>query len=179
MSRVRAVPFAAAVAMLPAMPYQWSPLDKDERSLRLWPHRSLPPRGFAWFIGLTALLIGLPLLALLGSPVLWGMLPFVLGAVAAIWFALQRSYRDGAILEELRLWPDRITLTRHDPRRAARQWEANPHWVQVSLRATGGPVAEYLTLKGAGREVEIGAFLSVEERRTLYGDLSEVLRALR
>jgi len=161
------------------MPYLWLPPSNEERSLRLWPHRSLPPRGFAWFIGLTAALIALPLVGLLGTPVLWGMLPFVVAAVAAIWFALQRSYRDGAILEELRLWPDRVTLTRHDPRRAARQWEANPHWVQVTLRATGGPVAEYLTLKGAGREVELGAFLTEEERRALYADLSDALRALR
>lgn len=35
----------------------------------------------------------------------------------------------------------------------------------------GGPVPQYLTLKGGGREVEIGAFLSPEEREALYPDI--------
>ncbi len=161
------------------MPYQWLPSSDAPPSLRLWPHRSLPPRGFAWFIGLTAVLIGLPLLALIGSPVLWGMLPFVVGAVAAIWVALRRNTADGAILEELHLTADKVTLTRRDPGRAPRIWEANPHWVKVALRPIGGPVPDYVTLSGAGREVEIGAFLSDGERRALYADLRDALHGLR
>jgi uncharacterized membrane protein len=43
--------------------------------------------------------------------------------------------------------------------------------VQVQLYPTGGPVPQYLTLKGGGREVELGAFLSEDERRTLKDDL--------
>ena len=34
----------------------------------------------------------------------------------------------------------------------------------------------YITLKGKGREVEIGAFLSEEERLSLYDDLNRALR---
>jgi len=40
----------------------------------------------------------------------------------------------------------------------------------------GGPVAHYITLKGGGREVEIGAFLSEDERKTLHGELADALR---
>jgi uncharacterized membrane protein len=40
----------------------------------------------------------------------------------------------------------------------------------------GGPVPNYVTLTGDGREVEIGAFLSEEERIALYGDLTQKLR---
>src|SRR5690554_7199142 len=80
--------------------------------LRLWPHRSLPRTGFVTFIALTAGLLALPLIALLGSPVLWGLLPFVVTTVAGVWIALQRSYRDGEVLEELALWPDHMRVTR-------------------------------------------------------------------
>ena len=161
------------------MPYQWLPEEGDTRRLHLWPYRSLPRQGFVWFIGGTSALISLPLLTLIGSPVLWGLLPFLMLAVAAIWWALMRSYRDAQIIEDVLLSPAVMRITRHGPRGQQREWEANPYWVQVKLHPTGGPVPNYLTLKGGPREVEIGAFLSEEERVTLAQDLSETLLHLR
>ena len=142
--------------------------------LHLWPHRSLPKRGFVAFIGATFALVLVPLLAVIGTPVLWGLLPFVLGTLALTWWLLAKSYRDGELLEELVLWSDRVTLTRTPRRGAVRVWEANPYWVSVHLYAEDGPVPFYLTLKGGGREVEIGAFLAPEEREAIY----PVLKAL-
>ena len=142
----------------------------------------MPRRGFAGFIALTAGLVALPLLAVLGSPVLWGLLPFLVMAVGGLWLGLSRSYRDGETLEILRLWRDRIELSRHDPGRAPRRWSANPHWVRLRLRPGGGPVPDYLTLSGGGddrREVEIGAFLAPEERVALHGEILAALAALR
>ena len=159
------------------MPYQWSPA--PDTHLRLWPYRSLTPHGFVWFIGTTAALIALPLVTMIGQPVWWGLLPFILAALAAIWFAITRSYRDGAIVEELHLTPDMIRLQRTGPRSATQAWEANPHWVQLIVYPTEGPVPYYLTLRGNGREVEIGAFLSEEERQILKGELQARLAALR
>jgi len=162
------------------MPYEWLPPANSAAGphirLHLWPYRSLPRRGMVWFIGGTAGLMAVPLLAIIGSPVLWGLLPFGLITVAGVWFALNRSYRDGEIVEDLAILPDRITLTRHGPRGKRQDWEANPYWVQVSLHKTGGPVANYLTLKGEGREVEIGAFLSEDERLLLRSELVTALR---
>ena len=40
-----------------------------------------------------------------------------------------------------------------------------------SLHETGGPVPNYVTLSGNGREVEIGAFLSEDERVELFSEL--------
>ncbi len=147
--------------------------------LRLWPHRSLPKGGFALFIGITFALIMLPLITVLGTPVLWGLLPFVLGALALIWAALRRSYRDGEVVEELALWPDHAELTHTEAGRPPQTWNANPHWISVHRHDTGGPVAGYLTLRGAGREVELGRFLSLEERRTLQEELDSLLIRLR
>ena len=147
--------------------------------LSLWPHRSLPRPGFAAFILITFGLILIPLIPLLGTPVLWGLLPFLMGTLALMWFFLERSYADGRLIEELALWTDRMELIRRNPRGAVQSWEANPYWVSVELHEAGGPVENYLTLKGGGREVEIGAFLSPEERLGLRADLEAVLARLR
>lgn len=173
------------------MPYEWLPPDPVPgpasapadgglvRRLHLWPYRSLPRRGFAGFIAVTAALIALPLLVVLGSPILWGLLPFAVLAVAGLWWGLQRSYRDGEIIEDLRLSADSITLTRFGPRGRVQSWQANPFWVRVTLHPAGGPVGNYLTLNGGGREVELGAFLTEAERLRLDAELRAALRALR
>lgn len=158
------------------MPYETLPSTPGEMRLHLWPYRSLPRRGMVWFIGGTAALIALPLLVLIGSPVLWGLLPFLLATIAAIWWALERSFRDAEIVEDLTLAPQHITLTRHGPRGMRADWQANPHWVKITLHPTAGPVPDYLTLSGGGREVELGAFLTPDERRRLAQELRDHLR---
>lgn len=157
------------------MPYEWLPPRDGEQRLHLWPHRSLSQRGFVGFVGLTAALIAVPLLPNLGSPVLWALLPFLLATIWGIWFALRKNGRDRDIVEDLSLTPDRITLVRHGPKGQRQDWEANPYWLRVTLHETGGPVPNYLTLKGEGREVELGAFLSEEERIALKGEIDAKL----
>jgi uncharacterized membrane protein len=161
------------------MPYEWLPPSGDTQRLHLWPYRSLTRRGFVIFIAITATLITLPLLATIGSPVLWGLLPFLMLAVAGVWYALHRNYKDAEIVEDLRLATDQISVTRHGPRGKLQTWKANPYWVRVTLHATGGPVPNYLTLKGDGREVELGAFLSEDERIRLHDDLQRALEEVR
>ncbi|WP_126975799.1 DUF2244 domain-containing protein [Frigidibacter oleivorans] len=162
------------------MPYEWISEDgESRRRLHLWPYRSLPKRGFVAFIGGTALLLCVPLSPVIGSAALWVVLPFLLAALGGIWWALDRSYRDGEIVEDLRLSSDLISLTRTGPRGRRQHWQANAYWVSLHLHPTGGPVPDYLTLKGAGREVEIGAFLAQEERLALHGELRAALAGLR
>ncbi|THD82284.1 DUF2244 domain-containing protein [Aliigemmobacter aestuarii] len=161
------------------MPYEWLPPQDDTQRLHLWPYRSLPRRGMVWFIGATAGLLLVPLSAVIGSPVLWGLLPFLLLALLSIWWALERSYRDAEIVEDLTLTADQVTLVRHGPRGKRQDWQANTHWVQVERHETGGPVKHYLTLRGGPREVELGAFLTEDERLALEWDLRQRLRAMR
>ncbi|MDO5658051.1 MAG: DUF2244 domain-containing protein [Paracoccus sp. (in: a-proteobacteria)] len=161
------------------MPYRWQ--DNPGRArLVAWPHRSLPRHGFVWVIGLMAGFLSLPLLAVTGSPILWGLLPFALLALWGLWFAITRSYRSGQTHEVLLLDTGRLHLTRHDPGRAPREWQANPYWVRAMIRP--GPVEDYLVLTGGdegGRAVELGAFLSPKERRALRDELAARLAALR
>ena len=175
-----------------AAPLRDAPL-APPAEVHLWPYRSLPRKGFVVFIGLTCSLLAAPLAALIGLTALWVLLPFLILAVWGLWYALQRSYRDGEILEILQITPDSIRLTRRSaPRgkqaraeaKAAKHpgwqektWEANPYWVR--LKSHSAPVPEYLTLTGGPREVEIGACLTPEERRRLSAEITVLLLAVR
>jgi uncharacterized membrane protein len=162
------------------MPYRWTrTTSPDGWCLTLWPHRSMTPEGFAGFLGASFAMAAVPLLAVLGSPILWGLLPFALGTLALTWMFLRRSLTDRALVEELTLAPGTARLTRREPRRADRHWQANPHWIRAELHPKGGPVENYLTLAGGGRTVELGAFLTPEERAALHGELSDRLAQLR
>jgi uncharacterized membrane protein len=144
--------------------------------LRLTPHKSLTPEGFVWFIGLTAALISVPLFSILGTAVFWALLPFVVAAVTAVWFALKGSWRRMAVREDLILWDDLVRLEHRDAKGRQLDWEANPYWVRAVLHPTGGPVPDYLTLQGGTREVELGAFLTPPERVELQATLERELR---
>jgi uncharacterized membrane protein len=162
------------------MPYEWITPDPEPDApvaeLHLWPYRSLLRRDFVVFIAGTVAIIFLPLIAVLGSPVLWGLLPFFIIAVSGVWYALHRSYKDGEILEELRIWPDRMTLIHIHPRRGRKSWEGNPYWVHLKIDKRNERIVNYITLKGSEREVELGAFLSEDERAVLYDEVDRAMR---
>lgn len=152
------------------MPVDWTVTPEGE-TLTLSPHRSLPPEGFVWFIGATSALLGLTMLAVVGSKVLWGLLPFAVAAVAAIWVALRASLRRGELREVLVIGPDTVTLTRRNPGQRDRHWRAPRPWARVEMAAATAPVPHYLTLHGGPRVVELGAFLTAAERQRVYADL--------
>ena len=162
------------------MPYHLTQNSNAFARIDVTPNQSLGPRGFVWFIALTAGFLSLPMIAVLGTMVLWGLLPFLGAALWGLWYALSRNNADRASLrEELTLSRDQMHLTRYRPRGAPLTWEANPYWVRLKLTDKGGPVENYLTLTGGGREVELGAFLSPEERVRLHDDLNRALARLR
>ncbi len=164
------------------MPYEWSDTEQSNQgaareALHLWPNRSMTNAGFALFIGATFALLCLPLIAVVGSPVLWALMPFMFGTLALTWAMIRMNDRALGLSEELVIWEDRIALTRREAHGAEQTWEAHPHWVRVALHEETGPVPNYVTLRGGDREVEIGAFLSADERADLFDDLKRRLGA--
>jgi uncharacterized membrane protein len=176
------------------MPYQWTPdhhtlatlpdQTTAEPLIRLdiWPHRSMPNKGFKAAIWLMFLAGCLPVLAFIGTAAFWVLLAGLLITLAALWTALRLSDREH-LREELLIWPDKVTLTHWTAKGLRKDWQANPYWTKLHLRADGGPVEQYLTLHSSatdnGRAVELAAFLSPEERQTLYHDLTFIFGQLK
>jgi uncharacterized membrane protein len=161
-----------------AAPDPFGRSDPPVLALTLWPNRSLTRRGSGWLMGLLAAGLAVPLVPLAGTTAAWGMLPFLLAALVAMYVAIRRSWLDGRLSEELRLWPDLIAVVRREPGGQVRRWHARPFWVQVKL-SDDAKIEKYLTLKGNGREIELGAFLSPWERERLYADLEAALGRVR
>jgi uncharacterized membrane protein len=155
------------------MPYTWTDTPQNTSELRLWPYQSLPAYGFAATILGIFMLSTIPLYGLIGTVLLWGILPFMLLALGAMWYALRRNELDRQIVEVLTLTPDDLHLTRQSAKGEAQEWTCNPYWTKVNIHEKGGPVPHYVTLSGGGREVEIGAFLSEDERKVLYAELKD------
>jgi uncharacterized membrane protein len=140
----------------------------------LWPNRTLGRRGTRILLLGSAFAYALPLLALAGSPALWVMAPILAFHVVLLWWFLRRNTRDGRLTETLSLWPDLVRVERREVSGASLVWEANPYWLRLTLHPEG-KVENYLTLKGEGRAIELGAFLSPGERVSLKAEIEAAL----
>ncbi|MBU2980863.1 DUF2244 domain-containing protein [Lentibacter algarum] len=157
------------------MPYSWSRTSKAE-TLTLRPHRSLPIRGFAIVFLSIFLFAMIPLFGLIGTSLLWGMLPFVLLTLSGLYWAFMHTYRTGDAREVLHITAEQVTLTHTPPKGPPLTWECNTHWARAQIYVKDGPVPHYITLAGNGREVELGSFLSEDERKQLIGELKTALK---
>ena len=145
-------------------------------TIEIWPYNSLKPRGFVFFLGATCALIALPLFNVLGTNVFWGLFPFLFVTLLGIWFALKKSLNDRQILEQLTLYKDQLVLIRQDPNGEQKKWVCSPYWAKLKMYDKEGPVSNYITLTGNGREVELGSFLAEDERKELFQELNRLLK---
>ena len=130
-------------------------------------------------MGTAAAGLSLPLFGVAGTPVFWALAPFLLLAFGALWLAIRRNSRALRIEERLTLWRDEVRVERREPDGRLLRWQAEPLRVRLRLHREA-KVEDYLTIAGGGREIELGAFLSPEERVALAAEIEQALtRALR
>ncbi|MEM8595722.1 MAG: DUF2244 domain-containing protein [Pseudomonadota bacterium] len=149
--------------------------DRPLLALDLSPNRSLSTTGRKRFLWFAASGFALPLLPLVLTPVLWIPLAFALIVLTGLWYALRRNTADGQLCERVTLWPNELRVERRETSGIVRRWRADPYWVRLTLHENGRP-EQYLTIKGGGREIELGAFLSPEERVELAERLEAAIR---
>lgn len=152
--------------------------DRPVYRVELWPNQSLTPTGTKVFFGVSGAMLCVPLVAVIGTPVFWGLLPFAGGAMIAAWWALRRNGRNLDLSETLSIWRDEVRVERRDPNGRIRRWMADPFRTRIRLHKDAR-IEDYLTLTGGGREIELGAFLAPEERVELAEEIEAALtRAL-
>lgn len=144
----------------------------------LWPNRSLGRTGFRVTMSILALGFAIPVLPFVWAGAYWILLPFVGIAFAGLWLAFKMNNRHGELREHISLWPNLLAVERHEVSGEVKRWQANPYWLRIKLVENGGPVDNYLTLIGSDREIELGAFLSPEERVALKAELEAHINKL-
>lgn len=104
--------------------------------------------------------------------------PFSFISLILFYLFCEKSFFDGKLTETLKIFPSNITLHRAEPSGKIKTWSANPFWTRVTLY-DNGPVENYLTLKEKGTEVELGAFLTPDEREDLKKLIDKSLAKLK
>lgn len=152
-------------------------------NLALYPHRALSPTGFvvlmsaiaglSFTIGLVAFLLGA-----------WPVVGFLGLDVALVYVAFRLNYRDARAFETIRLTSGEMEIVKVDPAGGSRRIVLPSAWLAVEWDRPGdlpnnprdARRPNRLTLRSRGRRLEIGAFLSTQEKDGLADVLRDGLR---
>ncbi len=146
--------------------------------LKIWPHRSFSKQNFRIIFVFVALGLLAPPLLFVNIYMTVHILPFSIVALLLFYFFCEKNFLDGNLTETLKIFPGNIILHRSEPSGKVKTWSANPFWTRVNLYENG-PVEKYLTLKEKGTEVELGAFLTPQEREDLKNLIDKTLAKLK
>jgi uncharacterized membrane protein len=143
----------------------------------LYPHRSLPPLGFALMMGaVVAVSAGIGAgFVLIGA---WPVTGFFGLDVLLLFLAFRWNYRQARRAELIRLDQEGLTVRRIEPDGRQREWRFEPYWVRVGFDDPPRYDGE-LTLSSHGQHLVLGAFLTVPERLEVARALKAALRAHR
>jgi len=142
----------------------------------LTPQRSLSPAAARAVVVLFALMcfaVGCGFYAI-GA---WPVMGFMGLEVVLLWGAFRLSARSGRLVETLELTAEVLTVRRFQPSGTTREWRFQPHWLKVEVDDPGSPERR-ITLRSHGRRLDIGGFLTDDERASLVAALRAALARL-
>jgi len=143
----------------------------------LHPHASLTPRGFFLlmaFIGVISFCAGVAFV-LAGA---WPVFGFFGIDIVLVYLAFKLNYRDARRYETVQLTDTTLTVERVAPSGRRERWRFQPYWLQVEIEDKPAP-SSTLILRSHGRVVEIGSFLTPDEKIDLANALRAELTKLR
>ena len=143
--------------------------------MRLSPNRSLDSYGTKIVFLVIACGFLLPIIPFIGSPIgttltIFSGLTFYLFLIM-----LQRNFQEGNTFEEISISKRKITVVHQEKNKEKIIWEGNHYWTRVTLDINNPKLKNYLTLVGKGRHIELGAFLSPDERIELKDKIQNAL----
>jgi uncharacterized membrane protein len=130
--------------------------------------------------GLITLLLALGLVTLCLAGLLawqgfWPVLLIALVQLTLVTWLLVRAWEAAWVVEKIEIGADRILVT-HQRHRKVRQYELDPAWARI--RIEDSDITWYsprLFLRSRDQEIELGAFLTSEEKTQLAGHLKIAL----
>ena len=150
-----------------------TPAERPIFEALLYPYRSLGRQGYVIMIAGTALIMFLYglVFVVIGA---WPIFGFLGGEWLLFWFLFRKNYRGDDRAERIRLYADHLLFEHYDRRGGHTVERLQPYWLTVILERAEEP-DNALYLRSHGRSIEVGAFLSPQERRDLAAELRGVL----
>ena len=143
--------------------------------IRLIPNRSLSSYGTKVVFCVVACGFLLPILPFIGSPI-GTTLTIFSGLTFYIFLVLlQKNFQQGNTFEDISISKNKITVVHQEKNKELITWEGNPYWTRVHVDFNNPRLKNYLTLAGKGRHIELGAFLSPDERLELRDRIQNAL----
>ena len=156
-------------------------MDKNDPQLlklKLWPNRSLSSKGFAITMLLTGTGLAFPIIPIINYKIGLALIPFAFFTFMLLLMSFIMNYRYGKMYEELTISSNLIEIKRVNADGTIKKWSANPYWIKVNLYEKDRRIKNYLTIKGNGREIELGSFLAPYERIELKKKIDTVIRKI-
>ena len=144
-------------------------------NIRLVPNRSLNSNGTKVVFAVIACGFLLPIIPFIGSPI--GTTLTIFSGLTFYLFLtlLQKNFQQGSTFEEILISKRKIKVVHQEKNKEQLTWECNPYWTKVHLDINNPRLKNYLTLAGKGKRIELGAFLSPEERLELRDEIQNAL----
>ena len=144
--------------------------------LELKPNRSGTVRGVHILWGFL-LFVFVPtgfVFALIGA---WPVFGFMGAELVLLYVALRLNQRNSNALERLSLTDDAFTVERIDRHGAPHSWQFQPQWLRVDLNKPS-PYTAHLSLNSKGQRLNLGRYLTADEKSEVAERLSGVLRRI-
>ena len=143
--------------------------------MRLFPNRSLDKHGTKVVAGIIAFGFLLPIIPFIGSPI--GVTLTIFSGLTFYLFLtlLQKNFQEGHTFEEILISKRKVIVVHKEKNKEKKTWEGNPYWTRVDVDINNARLKNYLTLAGKGRHIELGAFLSPDERIELRDKIQNAL----
>jgi len=143
----------------------------------LMPHRSLSPRGFRILMAVV-IAANATVGAVFYFSGAWPVFGFMGLDVGLLYFLFRLNYRNGQLIETLRLTDDAFEVRRRFPNGEELRWTLEPYWLRVELDQPPQHDSK-LVLVSRRRRLTVGSFLAPEERAQLADALRVALQRRR
>tara|TARA_X000001036_G_scaffold168757_1_gene159734 strand:- start:192 stop:695 length:504 start_codon:yes stop_codon:yes gene_type:complete len=143
--------------------------------MKLMPNRSLSSEGTLVVFIILAIGLVIPIIPFLGSEIGITLTLFSGFTFYLFLFFLGKSFQSGQLYEEIWISSEKIEITHKEKNKKKLTWEGNPFWTKVIMEDKVNKVENYLTIREKGRHIELGAFLSPEERIDLKSEIQNAL----
>ena len=139
------------------------------------PNRSLSSEGTLIVFSILAIGLIFPIIPFMGSQIGITLTLFSGGTLYLFLFFLGKNFQSGQLYEEIKISSEKIEIIHKEKNKKEITWEGNPFWTKVIMDDNPNKVENYLTIKEKGRYIELGAFLSPDERIDLKNEIQNAL----